>query len=79
MTPPRLDSQDTVSSSVSANATRWSAEDDGWRGYHRRDGEIVLDDRVHVALGLVSPRKGGALLDIGCATGVAFNDYDART
>ena len=76
--PPRLDGQDTVSSSVSANATRWSAEDDGWRGYHHRDGEIVLDARVHVALGLVSPRKGGALLDIGCATGVLTDIFGKR-
>lgn len=67
-----------VTSSVSANATRWSASDEGWRGYHRENGKLVFDDRVQVALNLVSPRPHGSLLDIGCATGVLTTAFAAR-
>lgn len=64
-------------SSVSANATRWAASDEGWRGYHRKNGELVFDDRVQVALDLVSPRPRGSLLDVGCATGVLTTAFAA--
>ena len=52
------------------NAERWSAEDDAWRGYRREGGRLVLEDRIEATLGLMLPAPGGAMLDIGCATGV---------
>jgi 2-polyprenyl-3-methyl-5-hydroxy-6-metoxy-1,4-benzoquinol methylase len=55
---------------VATNVERWRAEDDAWRGYHRRGEDVVLDARVEGALRLLLPRPGGALLDIGCANGV---------
>ncbi len=68
-----------TTSSVSANAARWAASDEGWRGYHHgKNGELVFDDRVKVALDLVSPRQHGSLLDIGCATGVLTTAFAAR-
>lgn len=55
---------------VSANVQRWSAEDDGWRGYKREGERIVPDDRVRRVLELATPRPGCDYLDIGCANGV---------
>jgi SAM-dependent methyltransferase len=55
---------------VAANVKRWSAEDDAWRGYGRRDGTLVLDDRVARALELAPPRPGCTYADVGCANGV---------
>jgi SAM-dependent methyltransferase len=52
------------------NAERWSADDDAWRGYRREGGRIVLDARIESTLALLLPAPGGALLDVGCATGV---------
>jgi len=59
-----------LSAIVATNVERWRAEDDAWRGYHRRGDQMVLDARVEGALRLLLPRPGGALLDIGCANGV---------
>jgi SAM-dependent methyltransferase len=56
-----------------ANAQRWSAEDDGWRGYRREGSRIVLDDRIEKTLSLLIPMPAGIMLDIGCATGVITN------
>ncbi len=53
-----------------ANAERWSAEDDAWRGYRREGGAIVVDARVEATLDLLLPVPAAALLDVGCATGV---------
>lgn len=53
-----------------ANAERWSASDEAWRGYRHVDGRLLLESRVHRALDLVLPVPGGSLLDIGCATGI---------
>jgi SAM-dependent methyltransferase len=58
------------SSAQSANAERWSANDDAWRGYRRRGSTLILEDRVERTLGLMLPAPGGTLLDVGCATGV---------
>jgi len=52
------------------NAERWSADDDGWRGYRRDGDRIILEDRVKETLDLVLPAPNGSMLDIGCATGV---------
>jgi SAM-dependent methyltransferase len=52
------------------NAERWSADDDGWRGYRRDGARLILEDRVKETLDLVLPAPNGAMLDIGCATGV---------
>jgi SAM-dependent methyltransferase len=62
--------RDELSPIVRSNVERWSADDDGWRGYRRDDGKLIPDDRVQAGLRLVSPRPGGALLDIGCANGI---------
>lgn len=59
-----------VSSVQAANINRWSADDDAWRGYRRNGGELVLEDRVVATLALIEPVPQGAMLDIGCATGV---------
>jgi SAM-dependent methyltransferase len=53
-----------------ANAERWSADDDGWRGYRREGGRLLLEDRIEKTLGLLLPVPKGAMLDVGCATGV---------
>jgi SAM-dependent methyltransferase len=58
------------SSAQSANAERWSADDDAWRGYRRRGSTLILEDRVTRTLDLMLPAEGGSLLDVGCATGV---------
>lgn len=67
MTEP-LDSAAT--SATEANARRWSADDDAWRGYKRVGGKLVLEDRVALTLDLVVPRRDGAYLDVGCGPGV---------
>jgi ubiquinone/menaquinone biosynthesis C-methylase UbiE len=53
-----------------ANAKRWSADDDAWRGYRRHGDELVLEDRIVATLALLEPAPQGAMLDVGCATGV---------
>jgi len=53
-----------------ANADRWSAGDDAWRGYRRVGATLVLEQRIERTLDLLLPAPGGALLDVGCATGV---------
>jgi 2-polyprenyl-3-methyl-5-hydroxy-6-metoxy-1,4-benzoquinol methylase len=53
-----------------ANAKRWSADDDAWRGYRRNGGEIVLEDRVVATLALLELAPEGSMLDVGCATSV---------
>jgi SAM-dependent methyltransferase len=58
------------SSAQSTNADRWSADDDAWRGYRRDNGVLVLEDRIKQTLSLLLPAPGGAMLDVGCATGV---------
>jgi SAM-dependent methyltransferase len=62
-----------------ANAERWSADDDGWRGYRRVGSGIVLDDRVKTTLDLLLPAPNGAMLDVGCATGVITELMARRT
>src|SRR5262245_344892 len=57
-------------SAADANAVRWSAEDDAWRGYKRIGGRLVLEDRVARTLNLVTPHRGGAYIDGGCGPGV---------
>ena len=59
-----------VSSVQTANIKRWSADDDAWRGYRQDGGELVLEDRIVATLALIEPVPQGAMLDIGCATGV---------
>ena len=54
----------------SVNEQRWSADDDAWRGYRRQGSTLVLEDRVKRTLDLLVPAAGGAMLDVGCATGV---------
>jgi ubiquinone/menaquinone biosynthesis C-methylase UbiE len=54
----------------STNAERWSADDDAWRGYRHEGSRLILEDRVKATLDLMLPAPNGALLDIGCATGV---------
>jgi SAM-dependent methyltransferase len=54
---------------LKANLDRWSAEDDAWRGYRRQGERLVLEQRVQRTLSLVQSAPGGALLDVGCATG----------
>lgn len=62
---------DEIGAVARANAERWSAEDDAWRGYKRGpDGRLTLDDRAEKTLGLVLPRPGAAYLDVGCGPGV---------
>jgi len=56
--------------SRAANAERWSADDEGWRGYRRQDNRLVTEDRIDKTLALLLPAPRGAMLDIGCATGV---------
>ena len=64
-------SETKIESSVqAANAVRWSADDDAWRGYRRDGDKLVLEDRIKTTLDLLLPMQGGAMLDIGCATGV---------
>ena len=58
------------SSVQAANAKRWSADDDAWRGYRRKGDELVLEDRIVATLALLEPAPQGAMLDVGCATGV---------
>lgn len=53
-----------------ANSDRWSADDDAWRGYKHGPNGLVLEDRIKQTLALVLPKPNGALLDVGCATGV---------
>jgi SAM-dependent methyltransferase len=67
---PRDTHEEELPAVVAANVKRWSADDDGWRGYHRSSGELVLDDRVTRALGLADPRPGCDYADVGCANGV---------
>ena len=55
---------------VEANASRWSADDDAWRGYKRASGTLVLEDRVARTLALADARPGCTYLDIGCGPGV---------
>jgi SAM-dependent methyltransferase len=61
---------DPRSSAQAANAERWTADDDAWRGYRREGSKLVLEERVERTLGLMLPAPGGSLLDVGCATGV---------
>jgi SAM-dependent methyltransferase len=63
----------------STNAERWSADDDAWRGYRRQGGALILEDRVKRTLDLMLPVPGGALLDVGCATGVVSRLLADRT
>lgn len=63
-------SMKSVSSVQTANIQRWSADDDAWRGYRRIGGELVLEERIVATLGLIEPVPQGAMLDVGCATGV---------
>jgi SAM-dependent methyltransferase len=65
-------------SSVEANAKRWSAGDDGWRGYKQVNGRLVLEDRVERTLALALPRRAGAYLDIGCGPGVLTKLFAER-
>lgn len=59
-----------VRTTASANAERWSADDDAWRGYKRVGDRLLLDERAERTLSLVEPRPGGAYLDVGCGPGV---------
>jgi SAM-dependent methyltransferase len=52
------------------NAERWSASDDAWRGYRWDGSKFVLDERIEATFGLLLPTPSGALLDVGCGTGV---------
>jgi SAM-dependent methyltransferase len=61
---------DDLPAIVATNVKRWSANDDGWRGYHRSGAEVVPDPRVARALALAPPLPGCDYLDIGCANGV---------
>jgi SAM-dependent methyltransferase len=62
---------------VAANVDRWSAADEGWRGYRTVNGRRQLTERITNALALITPTPGGAMLDIGCANGV-LTGYFAR-
>lgn len=53
-----------------ANAERWSADDDAWRGYKRAGSTLILEDRVKRTLDLAVARPGGSYLDVGCGPGV---------
>jgi SAM-dependent methyltransferase len=65
-----LDSRRHAGVAANANAARWSADDDAWRGYKRVGDRLVLEDRVARTLALAIPRPGGAYLDVGCGPGV---------
>jgi SAM-dependent methyltransferase len=73
----RQSSNDTKTS-VEANAERWAASDDAWRGYKRIRGRLVLEERVEKTLALVVPRGGASYLDIGCGPGVITRLFAER-
>jgi SAM-dependent methyltransferase len=67
-----------IGTAAAANAERWSAEDDAWRGYKRVGDRLVLEDRVTRTLDLVVPRPGASYLDIGCGPGVLTKLFAER-
>jgi len=67
-----------LSSGVLANVDRWSAADEGWRGYRTVNGCHQLTERITNALAMVTPTPGGTMLDIGCANGVLTGYFAER-
>lgn len=61
-----------------ANAKRWSADDDAWRGYKYEGGRLLLEERVERALAFATPDPGCAYLDVGCGPGALTKLFAAR-
>jgi SAM-dependent methyltransferase len=67
-----------MSPPVQANAERWSAKDDAWRGYHYELGRIFFDERIAKVLKFLVPQSGVDYLDIGCANGILTRAFGRR-